>query len=304
MDRLHSDPSFLICPDFMIERYRISRTSMVTANVTEAQAADTLRTIWTTTNEALCLQWAKQVAEDARLADEEKRVAKEEAERLQVAQQLEEDTLKVDEKKKNRLKHLEIPMRPRPFTNDEEALVSEFALRKLDKGHYVELYYWTNDGLDDAVTNYRTHDDDSMVPTIGEDGSTVWISSAASKPSGGVIADRDLTPANFAQAIPCIVNALEERDWAPQRVIMLARFWGAIMLHRYWNFRDLIAQKTILLFQEEQRRAWHHAISSAKGAWNIAIIDEQALSRTFDRMYWALLLRPEMTKPDTQVHKL
>ncbi|KAG1814143.1 hypothetical protein EV424DRAFT_1564166, partial [Suillus variegatus] len=208
MDRLHSDPRFSVCPDFMSERYRVSRISMVTANVTEAQAADALRNIWVTTNEDLCLQWQQQLAEDDRLKAEKQRLDEEDQERQRAALQLDKAAARVDEKKKNRLKHIPIPMRPRPFANDEEALISEFAIRKLDKGQYIELYYWTNHGLDDAMVNYRTRDDDSLVPTTGEDGSTVWISSASSKPASGVIADRYLFPANFAQAIPRIVAAL------------------------------------------------------------------------------------------------
>lgn len=128
MDRLHSDPRFLVCPDFMTERYRDSRTSMVTATVTEDQAAGILRTIWVTTNEDLCLQWQQQLLEDERLKAEKRRLDEEDLERQRAALQLEEATARADEKKKNCLKHIPIPMRPRPFANDEEALISEFAI--------------------------------------------------------------------------------------------------------------------------------------------------------------------------------
>ncbi|KAG1900356.1 uncharacterized protein F5891DRAFT_923102, partial [Suillus fuscotomentosus] len=124
-------PRFSVCPDFMSERYRVSRISMVTANITEAQAADTLRNIWVTTNEDLCLQWQQQLAEDDRLKAEKQRLDEEDQEHQRAALQLEEATARADEKKKNRLKHIPMPMRPRPFANDEEALISEFATRKL-----------------------------------------------------------------------------------------------------------------------------------------------------------------------------
>ncbi|KAG1719331.1 hypothetical protein EDB19DRAFT_1648369 [Suillus lakei] len=148
MDRLHSDPSFLVCPDFMTEWYRVSRTSMVNANIMEAQAAETLRNIWITTNEDLCLQWHQQVIEDEHLNAERHHLAKEEAERQKAVLELEEATTRADKRKKNCFKHLPIPVQPHPLINDEEAL--------LDKGHYVELYYWTNHGLNDAMINYRT----------------------------------------------------------------------------------------------------------------------------------------------------
>ncbi|KAG1853195.1 hypothetical protein DFJ58DRAFT_642548, partial [Suillus subalutaceus] len=191
---------------------------------------------------------------------EEQRLAEEETECQQQALCLEEEATKVDEKKKNRIKHLPIPIRPRPDSTDDEVLVSDFALCKIDKGHYVELYYWTNIGLQEAHSTYRTRDDEGMIPTAGEDGSTVWINAAVAKPSSRVIADRDLSTVEFAQAVPCMISALEEYDWPAQRITMLAHFWGAIMLHRYWNSPDHIAQRAILIYQEEQRRAWHNTI--------------------------------------------
>ncbi|KAG1826975.1 uncharacterized protein BJ212DRAFT_1257574 [Suillus subaureus] len=154
MDRLHSDPWFLACPDFMIDWYQISCTSMVTANVTEAQAAKTLCNIWVVTNEALCLQWQEQVVEDDHLRAETQCLANEEQEHQQITLWVEDAATKADEQKKNHFKHLAIPMHPCPLANEEDVLVSDFALHKLDKGQYVELYYWTNLGLHDALTNY------------------------------------------------------------------------------------------------------------------------------------------------------
>ncbi|KAG1797619.1 uncharacterized protein BJ212DRAFT_1209507, partial [Suillus subaureus] len=120
-----------------------------------------------------------------------------------------------------------------------------------------EIYYWTNDGLDDALTNYCTKDNDGMVPTMGEDRSTAWVSVAAMRPSTSVVPDRNLTTVDFAQAVPHMINSLEEKGWPKQRVLMLACFWGAIMIHRHWNSRDKSAHKGLMLFQEEQCRAWH-----------------------------------------------
>ncbi|KAG2339248.1 hypothetical protein BDR05DRAFT_892013 [Suillus weaverae] len=285
MDRLFSDPSLLVCPDFMGARYQAMRTAMITPTVTEAQAAETLRTTWVLTNEDLCLQWQDQVTEDEHLSAEQKHAVEEEAEREHLTLQLEESTARADEKKKNCAKHSAIIIRPRPFANDEEAL----------------LYYWTNDGLDDALVNYRTRDDDSMVPSIGEDGSTVWVSAATSKPVVGVIVDRDLSPVDFAQAIPRIIAAIEDHDWTKQCVQMLAQFWGAIMLHHYWNSRDVLASRAILLYQEEQRQAWHSAILSSNGSWDLSILDEPTIVRTFDRVYRTSLIRTTTVAPDVQV---
>ncbi|KAG1811717.1 uncharacterized protein BJ212DRAFT_1301761 [Suillus subaureus] len=133
-------------------------------------------------------------------------------------------------------------------------------MRKVDKGHYVKIYYWTNDGLDDALVNYHMKDNNGMVPTTGEDRSMRWVSVAATRPSTGVVADCNLTSVDFAQAVPRMIHSLEEKGWPKQRVIMLAQFWGALMMHRHWNSRDKSVHKGLMLFQEEQQCAWHNAI--------------------------------------------
>ncbi|KAG1800503.1 hypothetical protein EV424DRAFT_1332165 [Suillus variegatus] len=264
MQRLHSDPSLLICPDFLTDTYQTSRASLVTPTITEEQAADLLRTVWVTTNNALRVQWQQQLIEDECLQAEQRHLAEEAAERVQQTLRLEEETTKADERKKNRSKHLPIPMRPR---------------------HYVELYYWTNLGIQDAHSTYHTRDDEGLLPTTTADGTTTWVTAAGAKPSSAVIADRNLSTVEFAQAVPQMISALEEYDWLVQRVSMLARFWGTVMLHRYWNSIDPIAQRAILIYQEEQRRAWHNAIPLPKGAWDISIIDDAALLRTYDRVF-------------------
>ncbi|KAG1717416.1 hypothetical protein EDB19DRAFT_1816144 [Suillus lakei] len=285
MNRLPYDPSANVCPDFMDERYRAGRTVFVTPNISEVQAAATLRGIWVTTNDALCIQWQQQVVEDDRLRTEQQRLAEEEEERSFQAIRLEEETAQAEEKKKNRSKYHVLPECPRPTTTEDDIIVSDFAMRKIDKGLYVEIYYWTNDGLDDALANYRTKDNDGMVPTTGEDGSTTWIQAAATQPSAGVVPDHNLAPVDFAQAVPRMIASFEERGWPKQRVLMLARFWGALMIHRHWNSQDKSLQKGLLLYQEEQRRAWHNTIPIPANAWDISIISESAISHTCDCVY-------------------
>ncbi|KAG2062339.1 hypothetical protein BDR06DRAFT_1001423 [Suillus hirtellus] len=168
-------------------------------------------------------------------------------------------------------------MHPRPDMNKEEAFVSEFAVRKIDKGHFVELYYWMNTGLKEALFLYSTRDDEGLIPSK-QDGATVWISTTASKPSKHVVPDRFLLPIDFAQAVPHIVAALEECDWPNQHVIMMARFWAAIMMHRYWNSNDQIAQRALMIYQEEQQRARHNAIALGNGAWDLSIVNDTVLS--------------------------
>ena len=40
------------------------------------------------------------------------------------------------------------------------------------------------------------------------------------------------------------------------------------------------------MYQAEQRRAWHLAISSPQGAYNLARINEDIMRKTREKVYW------------------
>ncbi|KAG1809107.1 uncharacterized protein BJ212DRAFT_1279841 [Suillus subaureus] len=284
MDRLHSDPGLLVCPDFTNECYCASCVPFISATITKEQAAESLCLVWVATNDDLCIQWCHQLAEETCIsAKQAQAAAAAEATHLHQVHQLEEEMAKADKQKKNRFKHTNILMCPCPDTNEEEAFVSDFVLQKIDKGHFIEFYYWTNIGLEEALFSYSTRDDEGLIPSE-QDGATVWISAVASKPSKQVVPDRFLSPVDFAQAVPRVVAALKEHDWPNQWVLMLARFWVAIMTHQYWNSNDQIAQQALMIYQEEQQRAWHNAVVLGNGAWDLSIISNTVLGRLFDHV--------------------
>ncbi|KAG1872650.1 hypothetical protein C8R48DRAFT_670146 [Suillus tomentosus] len=222
MNRLTSDPHVEVCPDFTLDFYRTSRAPLVALNNTDAEAAALLQTVWVTTNAARRTQWQDQVAADNVLAVENQRLLNEETDRELQAQCLADATIDEEEKKKNRLKHIPIPKRPHPSHANENILVSDFALRKLEKGHYVEIYYWTNKGIADAHLVYHATNDEGMVPNKTADGATMWIPASATRPSTTVVPDCNLEALDFAQAIPRLVTSLTERGWGHDRVHMLA----------------------------------------------------------------------------------
>lgn len=123
-----------------------------------------------------------------------------------------------------------------------------------------------------------------MVPTVAADGSTVWTPAGATCPVSGLIADHLLPPLDFSHAIPRYISSLEQWGWEQSHILMLANLFGALITHDYWTSDDAFEQRALLSYQEEQRRAWHQAIPQPNGAWNLAIIDEAALSRTYDRI--------------------
>ncbi|KAG1842898.1 hypothetical protein F4604DRAFT_1544066, partial [Suillus subluteus] len=208
MNRLVTDPNLEHCPDFTSAAFQATRATFLTPTINDTQAGVMLQTMWNATNATLKLQWQQQLDDDTLEAAEQHRLlAEEEAQRL-AAQESQEAVIAAEDRKKNRIHHLPIPDRPRPKRTAQNILVSDFALRKLDKAQYVELYYWTNKGLADAKQNSRTMDDDGMVPTRTTDGFTTWTPASAAKPASGVIADHLLDPLDFSIAIPRFITSL------------------------------------------------------------------------------------------------
>ena len=67
---------------------------------------------------------------------------------------------------------------------------------------------------------------------------------------------------------------------------MLAKFWGNLQMHEYRFSRDPLDQKTLLVYQAEQRRLWHLAIASPQGAYNLSRINEDIMRKTKEKVYW------------------
>jgi hypothetical protein len=252
MNRLATDPNLQQCPDFTSDAFQVSHAPLLNPAVDNAQAAVILQTIWLATNSALKIQWQEQADVDRLEAVEQQCLLDHRAEQRCIEQKLQDAVIAEEDRKKNRIHLIAILDRPRPKWAAEEVLVADFALRKLDKAQFVKLYYWTNKGLANARTSFRTRDDDSMVPTAGVDGAATWVSASIARPATGVIPDHLLAPLDFSRAIPHFIATLEQRGWSNTRVLMLANFFGALMLHKYWTSDNVLEMQALLTYQEEQ----------------------------------------------------
>ncbi|KAG2339976.1 hypothetical protein BDR05DRAFT_950762 [Suillus weaverae] len=153
------------------------------------------------------------------------------------------------------------------------------------KGKYVELWYFTNDGLDEDSLK-KTADDDAMILSTLADRSTAWVSSASMRNARAVVSDEDLPFEDFCQACPRFITVMEEADWPVDRVRMMALFWRNIQVHRLRSVRDPIAQKTLLVYQAEQHKCWHVASKSSAGPYDLSLVNERVLEATRKKVYW------------------
>ncbi|KAG2153796.1 uncharacterized protein EDB93DRAFT_1270814 [Suillus bovinus] len=226
MPRLSSDPNLSICPDYAEE------------SIDEDQAIIILRNIWLTGNNADKAQWQNQVEEDAEHCQHLERLHEEERERQDQDHIDEDEAAHKEDRKKNKFKYtsipsLDVPMKP-------VIIPSAYAICKLDKGGYVELWYFTNAGLDDAKLKSSV-DEDAM--------------------------------------------AMEDASWPDDRITMMAKFWRNLQVHDFHSMRNPLAQKSLLVYQAEQRKCWHMAVKTAAGAYDLSRINEILLERMRNDIY-------------------
>jgi len=282
MPRLLSDPNLSFCPNYADDAFINTRLQLTNENITEAQAIVILRNIWQAENNATKLQWQAQVNEDRDRREQLERLDNEEQERQEQESRDEEEAARKEDRKKNKHKYtavpdLDVPLKP-------TILPSSYALRKLDKGDYVELWYFTNDGLDEAKLKSSV-DEDAMIMATLAGGDTAWVSAASTRNARAVIDDQNLRFEDFCQACPRIIEAMQEAAWPADRIQMMALFWRNLQVHDFRSMRDPLAQKALLVYQAEQRKRWHIAVKSARGAYDLSRINEVLLERTRSDIY-------------------
>ncbi|KAF8814481.1 hypothetical protein BYT27DRAFT_7082218 [Phlegmacium glaucopus] len=136
-------------------------TPFVNPNTTEDQAIQLLKNIWHAGNEADKVMWQQQNIDDT--ADlTECHWLQSEADVLRVQGSIDdEESLRKEEMNKNKMKYIPIPNRD--VLTIAPVIASNYAIRKMEKGLYVKLWYYTNAGLDEAFHTSNMTNDEVMV---------------------------------------------------------------------------------------------------------------------------------------------
>lgn len=169
-----------------------------------------LRNIWEANNNAVKVLWQQQLDADREQQEHRQCLDEDEQDRLNQEKVEEEEAARKEERKKNKFKF--IPILEAGIPDDPVITPCAYALKKLDKGEYVELWYFTNDGLDEAK-HKKTVDDDAMILSTLADGSTAWVSAASTRSTRSVVNDENLPFEEFCQACPRFLSAIEEAEW-------------------------------------------------------------------------------------------
>ncbi|THH11295.1 hypothetical protein EW146_g8098 [Bondarzewia mesenterica] len=129
---------------------------------------------------------------------------------------------------------------------------SSFAIEKLDKGEYVELYYFTKEGIEEA-------NDRGMGMDVKKDDELTWEQFERAR-------------WNFCE---CVTNA----GWPEAHVKALSGFFMALTSHAHC-VEPPYGPRALLLYQARVRRAWHDELARGRG-FNIALINAKLMGEMF-----------------------
>ncbi|KAG6825251.1 hypothetical protein H0H92_004282 [Tricholoma furcatifolium] len=294
MPRLTVDPNTAVRPDFASEDYADARTALISADIDNDGAVAMLTKAWDAGNAAEKAIWARQVRADEEEAEAAARQAIDIQDQEDTQRRHEAETANAEERKKNRTKYIELSEAPPPITPPE--ILPTYATTRLQKGQYVEMWYFTNEGIAGGLKHASSIDENAMTQAVDKDGSITWIPATASKALRDAKADRDLSWEQLLVASPRFLEAIHAAGWPEQRQRMMSNLFTRIQAHprRYTN--DPIDRRALLRYLCEQRQAWHLAIDTPTRGWDIGTLSERNILHAVETVRNEEMLKREMER--------
>lgn len=169
--------------------------------------------------------------------------------------------------------------------SEERALEpSEYALSRLRKYQYVELWYFTEKGCTEASRLGRPADLDTLTFTCVDSILELQPSRAVAQ-SKDVIHDQHLSWAEMTAAKNNMIDHMRKCGWSDDYLLPLMKFYLALDTHPIHGRRH--GDQALLVYQAEVRRSWHQEMLKGKGhqLFNIAIINREHLKAIEDDLY-------------------
>ena len=188
--------------------------------------------------------------------------------------------------KKNKMKYTPIPKRGVPSRPPIIPAIS--AVRKMDKGKYVPIWYYTKAGLENAKS-FAVINNDALTLVTNSDSTTTAIPATSSRDAKGMVEDHDLTMEQFQVGAMRMFTTMKQANWPTDRIQMMKAFWTNIMDHPYRTSLDKQDQLALLLYQSEQRKQWFQTINSPAYTYDLQEINEEVLRDAKEHVHYNLL---------------
>ncbi|KAG2108724.1 uncharacterized protein F5147DRAFT_773523 [Suillus discolor] len=126
----------------------------------------------------------------------------------------------------------------------EKTRTTAYAIRKLKVGHFCDLHYFTNKGLDDAKAAVLVVEPDTLVLLPEANSIHAWVPAAAVKDPKAlaIIKDENLTWEEFNEAALHMITMMKTQDWPDNQVLMHIQFCELSYSTKHNNVADGISQ--------------------------------------------------------------
>ncbi|GLB44038.1 hypothetical protein LshimejAT787_1502220 [Lyophyllum shimeji] len=276
-ERLARDPNLDVCPDFSSEPFAPMRALLQGTGLTEEEAVASLKDAWTEHNRQLRERWDRE-AED-RQAGADGAPQGQPAEGEQQLGELPAREQEADEERPEKEKKMKSKLRAfNPDLSVASVLAprpSSYALNKLANFEYCELWYFTQEGCEDAQRTHRTEADDSF--GMSKMGELVTFRPVASvQASKRALQDESLTWEQFHYAHRSFVKHVLKSGWPDEHTQALVRFFIELENSPYIDREH--GKRVVLTYQARVRRSWMDSMKdSDEAVFNIALINNDLM---------------------------
>ncbi|GLB40120.1 hypothetical protein LshimejAT787_0706300 [Lyophyllum shimeji] len=279
-ERLARDPNLDACPDFSSEPFAPMRALLQGTGLTEEEAVTSLKDAWTEHNRQLRERWDREAEDRQAGADGAPQGQPAEGEQQQLQpEELPALQQEVDEERPEREKKTKAKLRAfNPDLSVASVLAprpSSYALNKLANFEYCELWYFTQEGCEDAQRTHRTEADDSF--GMSKMGELVTFRPVASvQASKRALQDESLTWEQFHYAHRSFVKHVLKSGWPDEHTQALVRFFIELENSPYIDREH--GKRVVLTYQARVRRSWMDSMKdSDEAVFNIALINNDLM---------------------------
>ncbi|KAI0688273.1 hypothetical protein C8T65DRAFT_556637, partial [Cerioporus squamosus] len=153
-----------------------------------------------------------------------------------------------------------------------DAPPSQHAQNKLKAGQYVQLWYFTPEGIQEATSTLYSGREDAIT-LEREDSALVLSTHSGSKKA---VDDEHLTWNQVSLARSTFLTWANTYRWPEDHTDMLARFWFNLDIHPLRAKEG--GDRACVVYQARMRRLWHQSLDGPS-PFDLSIIDDGILER-------------------------
>ena len=169
----------------------------------------------------------------------------------------------------------------RPVDDYIDPRPMQYALNKLETGDYIDLWYFTDEGIHEAQQLTTTTTEEGL--GIEKTDETITLKSTTStRPSKNAIPDQALTWHELSIAKILYLEYIKKADWPTKHVEAMAAFFVNLEVHPMR--RKEHGERIIIEYQAKVRRLWHDKLKRNVG-FDISIINNNLMREIYDDVW-------------------